>query len=435
MICHQCGKNLPEDSQFCPYCGVAQSVQPPEPVQPVQAIPPVQPVQVSQSPPTVQPVQPPQVIPPVRPVQASQPVPPVQTGPVLNGAAFSGVPQFVPGVSVLKKNRKVIVAVFLTVAVVACTVFVLFLWNLPERKFASAMKEDQYEVAGQFIDEIQNPTRRDEAVSRYMRVARIAIQDYCDGDITYEEAKDLIDRLSDGWPGEEMQEKWEELQAVRSDVKYVEQGEDCEAKGDYIGAVACYLQIGEDSPAYGRISQKWDDLREPYILQLLEEAQALADQGKYEEATDLLRSSDELLVYDERVDEKLEEYENAAIGLSADGKFLTMEDYLASDVMKYWIKRMQENFAEAEIGMSVEVEGKGNRLIYTIIIDYEDLLGDMDIDYFSRLLEEELDSQKSTYISLVNDFKLYVAVEDPVAEIRYVTSDGRVICSREFRAD
>lgn len=427
MICHQCGKNLPEDSQFCPYCGVAQSVQPPEPVQapqPPQAVPPAQPVQVPQ---------PPRTVPPVRPVQASQPVPPVQTGPVLNGAAFSGVPQFVPGVPVRKKSGKVIAAAFLTVAVVACAVCVLLFLNRPERRFASAMDHYQYEAAGQLIDKIQNPALRDKAVSRYLGTAETTIQDCCDGDITYEEAKDLIDRLFDGWPGQEMLEKRVELQAVRPDVKCVEQGEDCEAKGDYIGAVACYLQIGKDSPVYGRISKKLDDLRELYILQLLEEAQALADQGKYEEATDLLRSSDEYLVYDGRVDEKLGEYENAALGLAPDGRYLTVEDFIASGGMQDWLG--METVREGE-NLTTRIEGTRNRLIFKYI--YKDDIRTEDLNDFSSYLQSQLDSDtegEDLYSSLANDLKYYVAVEDPVVEVRLVASGGTQLASREFRAD
>lgn len=108
-------------------------------------------------------------------------------------------------------------------------------------------------------------------------------------------------------------------------------------------------------------------------------------------------------------------------------KYASIADFVNSDEMQEQVASIQESMAES--GLSVEVTGEDNKLIYTYV--YEDL-GDADVEAIAAGLEEALDEMADTFAGVASTLTETVEVENPVVVVSYKTSDGTVLCEKEF---
>lgn len=118
----------------------------------------------------------------------------------------------------------------------------------------------------------------------------------------------------------------------------------------------------------------------------------------------------------------------AAGGMTANGKYATVEDFVNSDSMQKQLESMKSSFSGN--GMSIDVTGEGNKLIYTFT--YTEDLDDDQIESVSAALESALEQMAGTFESVASSLKAAVEVESPVVVVAYVTADGTELCSKEF---
>src|SRR5699024_5983537 len=83
-------------------------------------------------------------------------------------------------------------------------------------------------------------------------------------------------------------------------------------------------------------------------------------------------------------------------------------------------------------GMTMELKGEDNKLIYNFIIEDESLSKLLSTQ--TESLESTLDSQASTYSAVAASLTAAIDVEDPVVVVQYSASDGTVIISKEYAA-
>lgn len=124
--------------------------------------------------------------------------------------------------------------------------------------------------------------------------------------------------------------------------------------------------------------------------------------------------------------EKDVEEENSSIS----EKFTSIQEFIESDIMQEQLNTQLDSLAES--GMTLELTGEDNRLIYNFIIEDEDLSSFMASDPSS--LESTLESQASTYSSVAASLTSAIDVKDPVVVVRYTGSDGKELISKEFPA-
>ncbi len=114
--------------------------------------------------------------------------------------------------------------------------------------------------------------------------------------------------------------------------------------------------------------------------------------------------------------------DNAAVT----GKFASIQEFIDSDIMQ---EQLQTQMSALEgSGMSMEITGEDNKLIYSFKIDDPDLSAVMD----TAALESALESQASTFESVAGILPTAIEVENPVVVVRYLDSDGNELVAREF---
>lgn len=116
---------------------------------------------------------------------------------------------------------------------------------------------------------------------------------------------------------------------------------------------------------------------------------------------------------------------------SVSGKFASIQEFIDSDIMQDQLAPQVESLADS--GMTMELTGEDNRLIYNFIIQDKELSDLLASDPSS--LESTLESQASTYSSVAASLTAAVDVEDPVVVVRYTGNDGTELASKEFPAD
>lgn len=439
MICVNCKRELPEGTQFCPFCGApAQSAGAPAvncKADPgtggAAGQPSAAPRYVPQNPQSPYPQQGPYVQ--QRPGQAPQPP--------AYGYGTPAAPQFVPGGAPgqppKKKARWVVLGIAAAFLVVTGVVLasVLSWYNAPAQKFDRAMKAEDYAAAGAQLDAMDFYDRL-EAVEEFVELANDACWDYNTGGASYEETEDLLNMLYGCCPEPDLKNVLDDLEILRESKADFEAGESAENAGDYPEAILKYGRVVEEDILYDEAQEKSEGIRERYRDEILQKAEELAGKGEYEAAADILLESMDILTEDDEVSDLWEEYQDKAWeaemdakGFAPSGKYKTVEDFVNSDVMQSQLSGMMESMASA--GMSIEITGQGNKLIYTFV--YEDLYG-VDQEFLGNALAEALESMSDTFESVAASLKEAVEVENPVVVVEYVTADGTVLCSREFAA-
>ncbi len=113
---------------------------------------------------------------------------------------------------------------------------------------------------------------------------------------------------------------------------------------------------------------------------------------------------------------------------AATGKFASIQEFIESDMMQEQLASQQASLEGS--GMSMDITGEDNKLIYSFTIDDPELSSLMD----TATLESTLDSQASTFESVASILPAAIEVDNPVVVVRYIGSDGTELVSREFAA-
>lgn len=112
---------------------------------------------------------------------------------------------------------------------------------------------------------------------------------------------------------------------------------------------------------------------------------------------------------------------------AVDANFVSIEDFIKSDMMQEQIKTMNDSIAEE--GCSLEVTAEGDQMIYAFT--FGDLEG-IDVESLAATLNETLDQTASIYETLASQLK--AMADDPSVKVIYAAADGTEICSRVFTA-
>lgn len=116
-----------------------------------------------------------------------------------------------------------------------------------------------------------------------------------------------------------------------------------------------------------------------------------------------------------------------AVTACSGSKYKTMEDYVKSDTVQSQISTLREQYAES--GMNIDIQAEGNKLIYVYTFAAGTEYDGMEAD-----LEAAVDTQASNFEGIATSLKTVVSAADPAVVVRYQTTDGTEIYSKEFTA-
>lgn len=112
--------------------------------------------------------------------------------------------------------------------------------------------------------------------------------------------------------------------------------------------------------------------------------------------------------------------------LTKDGRYTSVDAYLNSELVQ---KELQQTLDSANGSslFNIKVTAEGNKLIYTYT--YKTL---EKMDGMEETLNDGLEDQKNTFITIAKVLKEQVAVDSPCVVIRYVDCNNVVIAERTF---
>ena len=115
-------------------------------------------------------------------------------------------------------------------------------------------------------------------------------------------------------------------------------------------------------------------------------------------------------------------------GTTSSGKYATVADFANSSEVQTQLEIQKKSLDGT--GMDIAITGEDNKLIYTFT--YQELENQ---EGMAEALEQGLEGQKSTFVSVAKSIKLAVEIENPVVVVQYLDAKGEVIYSAEFTAD
>lgn len=107
----------------------------------------------------------------------------------------------------------------------------------------------------------------------------------------------------------------------------------------------------------------------------------------------------------------------------------SIEDYLNMPEVKSQMDALIDSMSG--MGMTIEVTGEGNKLIYSYYFDTQ--LDD--VETVRAGLEEGIKAQEATFKTIAKSLKEEINVENPVVVIKYFNADGSELYTVEFTAD
>lgn len=123
--------------------------------------------------------------------------------------------------------------------------------------------------------------------------------------------------------------------------------------------------------------------------------------------------------------------ETSIVVANADAPYANVEEMLADETVA---SAMEESLSAMESeGLSMEIKGEGNRLLYTFT--YESLDENTDLEQLGSALEEAVSGMSSTFESIAGSLADTVQEANPVVVVIYQTADGTELYSGEFSAE
>ena len=111
-------------------------------------------------------------------------------------------------------------------------------------------------------------------------------------------------------------------------------------------------------------------------------------------------------------------------------KFPDIKSYVESDLVQEQLDAQLSSLGDS--GMSMEVLGEDNKLIYRYTMD-----GIVKTDALTEQLQSALSfpGQADTFKNVASSLKLAVEVENPVVVVEYIDMNGEVILSAEYTTE
>ena len=115
------------------------------------------------------------------------------------------------------------------------------------------------------------------------------------------------------------------------------------------------------------------------------------------------------------------------IGL--DGKYKTVEAYLADPIVKASMKESMDTGAE---DMEIDILGTENQLIYQYT--FEETYDDATTQILKSSFESQVDSLEPTMVDVADSLKDVVSADNLCVVLKYLNGDGTVIFEHTFNA-
>ena len=209
-----------------------------------------------------------------------------------------------------KKKRGWIVIVVLALVLIGGIAGAVYgyMWNnTPAKKFARALEADDYAAVTQLLPQLEDSER--EALSGNLKAyAARAVQRYNNGEVEYGTAYDLVDRLQRLFPdAQELKESAETMKALKASKENFMKAQAAQQNGDVEEALRLFGEVAETDTNYPDALERIEAIRAAYKTDVLKEAQALADRDDFLGAQALLTESVQILGEDADIAAKAEE--------------------------------------------------------------------------------------------------------------------------------
>lgn len=204
------------------------------------------------------------------------------------------------------------IALPIAAAVIATVVGIAIWFNTPMQKLARALDANDYTAVALTLPQLSEAELRDVA-GDMKTYAAAAIDRYNNGETDYQSAYDLIDRLRRLFPDSGLENELKRIETLKASKDAFNEAQYLEESGELAGAINRYGSVISDDTNYEEAQKQIAAVRADYKQQVLEEAQALADDKDYRGAEAALLNSSDVLGDDADIAAKLEELKKAEL--------------------------------------------------------------------------------------------------------------------------
>lgn len=247
MLCTQCGKEIPENSKFCVYCGAPVNYSAEQPPAGATVVPPP---------------------------------PPVSEEPIV-----SPVPK--------KKGRKKWIALVIVVVILAAAGVVGYLfYTSPSAKFVRAVEAGDLTAAYEIYEQELEKKGLSEKLSQLLVDAATQTQEaYLADEISYEEASARLETLS-GFSDGAVEEAVTAAKSTIANKHQIEAllqaAEDSAASGDYLTAMSNYQAVLDLDPSSETAKKGLESAESAHQQSAVDEANKAKDAGDWDAALEIL---------------------------------------------------------------------------------------------------------------------------------------------------
>lgn len=315
MLCTQCGKEIPENSKFCVYCGAPVNHSAEQPPAGATVVPPP---------------------------------PPVSEEPIA-----SPVPK--------KKGRKKWIALVIAVVILAAAGVVGYLfYTSPSAKFVRAVEAGDLTAAYEIYEqELEKKGLSEKLSQRLVEVATQTQEAYLADEISYEEASARLETLS-GFSDSAVEEAVTAAKSTIANKHQIEAllqaAEDSAASGDYLTAMSNYQAVLDLDPSSETAKKGLESAESAHQQSAVDEANKAKDAGDWDAALEILDTYQATYGENEKIAAAYDEIEKQRpITL----KNLTMVSSDKVDILEEAVKDRWDNLYDGAVEFATNYDAYG----------------------------------------------------------------------------
>lgn len=312
-------------------------------------------------------------------------------------------------------HRWLFVAIPVFLAVVGVAVAIILWWNAPMQRLDRALSAEDYSAVTAAVNSLSESDRR-EASARLVTYAESALERFNSGEVDFDAAYTLVDRVQRLFPSAGLDAVLAELNALKASKESFASGEQFETDGDLVTAIARYGAVLESDALYEDAQSGIERIRSGYKKEALQKADTLEAEKNFQGAIAALNATHDILGDDADITARIEALQGAEVdayvneALEAAAKRADSGDYpgalaVLADSEKRDDQRIQKQistyrtqYKSQEMEKAAELAGTGSYEEAVAVLEAlaETLTDDTEI-------AEQIDAYEALYpVSLLN---------------------------------
>lgn len=195
-------------------------------------------------------------------------------------------------------RKKTVIGILLAVVLAALIGGIAFaVWYSSDgQKMKRMLRAEQYSEAYEVYEKLSDE-QKSEVQEQLIEIANGILERFNSGEMEYQEAKDQLGEFASYAVGE-IVEIETQLENLNESKQHYANAQSSEASKDWEKAIEEYKEVKENDSNYETAQEKQEELKGKYKTDLIEKVNSFCNEGKYQEALNLLTQGGKILLED-----------------------------------------------------------------------------------------------------------------------------------------